>query len=283
MSVKIIECPRDAMQGMQRFVPTEVKVQYLKALLEVGYDTIDCGSFVSPKAIPQMRDTAAVLEQIEDKKNTHFSVIVANKRGIDEACKNSKVDHLGFPFSISETFQKRNTNSSIEASFATVEYLVEQADKHHKKVVIYISMGFGNPYKDAWSPALVTHYVGRLMELGIPFFSISDTVGVSDAVKISRVFNELIPSFEEIEFGAHFHTRKDNWREKVEAAYTSGCKRFDGAILGYGGCPMAKDELVGNMPTEFLISYLEEKNVHHGLDLNRFDKAKYLATQIFHA
>ena len=283
MSVKIIECPRDAMQGLQRFVPTEIKVQYLNALLEVGFDTIDCGSFVSPKAIPQMRDTEEVLEQIEDKKNTQFSVIVANKRGIDDACNNVKVDHLGFPFSISETFQKRNTNSSIEDSFDTVKYLVEKAEKAGKKIVIYISMGFGNPYDDEWSPSLVTDYVGRLSELGIPYFSISDTVGVSNPEKIKNVFEELIPAYKNVEFGAHFHTRKDNWKEKVEAAFLSGCKRFDGAILGYGGCPMAKDELVGNMPTEFLVQFLEEKRVEHGLDLNQFNQAKHLATQVFSA
>ena len=280
MDIKIIECPRDAMQGLSWFVPTQTKIDYINALLKVGYHTLDCGSFVSPKAIPQMRDTQEVLDKI-DPSETRLSVIVANRRGIDDAVQHARVNYLGFPFSVSETFQQRNTNSSIEDSLEVVRYLIDQAGEHNKEVVIYISMGFGNNYGDYWGPEVVEDWVGRLADLGIQSFSISDTVGVSNADTIQSVFNSLNASYTTPEFGAHFHTRADDWEEKVEAAWRNGCRRFDGAIKGFGGCPMAEDDLVGNMPTENLIAYLEKNNIEHGLNMNQFNKVMLQANNIF--
>ena len=268
------------MQGLERFVPTDLKVDYLNALLKVGYHTLDCGSFVSPRAIPQMRDTAEVLDRIDSDSSTLLSVIVANERGIDDAVQHDRVTYLGYPFSISETFQQRNTNRSVEESLPVVEHLLTQTSKAGKEVVIYISMGFGNPYGDAWQPDLVASWVERLIAMGITSFSISDTVGVSDADKITSVF-ELLRAFDQAEFGAHFHTRPDDWKEKVDAAWKSGCARFDGAISGFGGCPMAADKLVGNMPTENLISYFDQAGISTGLDEARFNEARVLAAQIF--
>lgn len=280
MNVKIIECPRDAMQGLHWFVPTQTKIDYLNSLLKVGYHTIDCGSFVSPKVIPQMRDTIEVLDNLNDSE-TKLSVIVANKRGIDDAVKHLKVNYLGFPFSISETFQQRNTNQSITESLDVVKYLVDQSKKHEKEVVIYISMGFGNNYGDDWNADIVEDWVGKIEEIGVDSFSISDTVGVSDAAKIKAVFEKLNKSFKNSEFGAHFHTRKDNWKEKVETAWQHGCRRFDGALKGFGGCPMAEDKLVGNMPTENLVQFFDENNIDHNLDLKNFAKSAVLAGTIF--
>ena len=254
--IKIIECPRDAMQGLQRFIPTALKVEYLNKLLKVGFHTIDCASFVSPKAIPQLSDSREVLDQIDfESSPTKLSVIVANSRGARDASSIEQVDYLGYPFSISEQFQQRNTNKSITESVDVVKEILDLCDSNGKEMVIYISMGFGNPYGEEWSSQLVVDWVGRLIELGLKDFSISDTVGVSQPKQIKSVFEQLINSFDNAEFGAHFHTRADNWKEKVEAAYSKGCKRFDGAIKGFGGCPMAKDDLVGNMPTENLIDY----------------------------
>jgi hydroxymethylglutaryl-CoA lyase len=280
MDVKIIECPRDAMQGMSLFVPTKTKIEYLNALLKVGYHTLDCGSFVSPQAIPQMRDTQEVLDNLEDS-STRLSVIVANRRGVNDAVKHDRVQYLGYPFSISETFQQRNTNKSIADSFDMVKYLLDKSTKNDKEVVIYISMGFGNPYGDDWNVSIVEDWVGKLTDLGIDSFSISDTVGISTPSDISNVFNALIGNYGKAEFGAHFHTRPDEWQEKIDSAYKSGCRRFDGAIKGYGGCPMAKDELVGNMPTENMVSYFDTNDVTHGLDAMAFDKALQIAQHIF--
>lgn len=280
MDVKIIECPRDAMQGMSLFVPTKTKIEYLNALLKVGYHTLDCGSFVSPKAIPQMRDTQEVLDNLEDS-STRLSVIVANRRGVNDAVKHNRVHYLGYPFSISETFQQRNTNKSIADSFDMVEYLLDKSTKNDKEVVIYISMGFGNPYGDDWNVSIVEDWVGKLTDLGVDSFSISDTVGISTPSEISNVFTALIGNFGTAEFGAHFHTRPDEWQEKIDSAYKSGCRRFDGAIKGYGGCPMAKDELVGNMPTENMVGYFDTNDVTHGLDAVAFDKALQIAQHIF--
>jgi len=280
MDVKIIECPRDAMQGMSLFVPTKTKIEYLNALLKVGYHTLDCGSFVSPKAIPQMRDTQEVLDNLEDS-STRLSVIVANRRGVNDAVKHDRVQYLGYPFSISETFQQRNTNKSIADSFDMVKYLLDKSTKNDKEVVIYISMGFGNPYGDDWNVSIVEDWVGKLTDLGIDSFSISDTVGISTPSDISNVFNALIGNYGKAEFGAHFHTRPDEWQEKIDSAYKSGCRRFDGAIKGYGGCPMAKDELVGNMPTENMVSFFDTNDVTHGLDAMAFDKALQIAQHIF--
>jgi hydroxymethylglutaryl-CoA lyase len=280
MDVKIIECPRDAMQGMSLFVPTKTKIEYLNALLKVGYHTLDCGSFVSPQAIPQMRDTQEVLDNLEDS-STRLSVIVANRRGVNDAVKHDRVQYLGYPFSISETFQQRNTNKSIADSFDMVKYLLDKSTKNDKEVVIYISMGFGNPYGDDWNVSIVEDWVGKLTDLGIDSFSISDTVGISTPSDISNVFNALIGNYGKAEFGAHFHTRPDEWQEKIDSAYKSGCRRFDGAIKGYGGCPMAKDELVGNMPTENMVTYFDTNDVTHGLDAMAFDKALQIAQHIF--
>lgn len=280
MDVKIIECPRDAMQGMSLFVPTKTKIEYLNALLKVGYHTLDCGSFVSPKAIPQMRDTQEVLDQIDDS-NTRLSVIVANRRGVNDAVSQERVHYLGYPFSISETFQQRNTNKSISDSFDMVKYLLDKSTKNNKEVVIYISMGFGNPYGDDWNVSIVEDWVGKLADLGIDSFSISDTVGISTPKAIQDVFTALIGNYGAAEFGSHFHTRPDEWEEKVDAAFKSGCRRFDGAIKGYGGCPMAKDELVGNMPTENMVRYFDTNDVNHGLDAVAFDKALQIAQHIF--
>jgi hydroxymethylglutaryl-CoA lyase len=267
--VKIVECPRDAMQGILDFIPTKTKIAYLNELLKVGFHTIDCGSFVSPRAIPQMRDTHAVLDAIDlSNTDTKLSVIVANERGVTDAIKFSQVDYLGFPFSISETFQQRNTNKSIEDSFDTVKFTLDKCASVEKEMVVYISMGFGNPYGDEWSTGVVTDWVGRLRELGVVHFSLSDTVGVSTPNSIASVFKAMHSEFIDAEFGAHFHTTAEAWKEKIESAYKNGCKLYDGAIKGYGGCPMAKDDLVGNMPTERLIDFF-------GIDKLKLKKAPF--------
>ena len=278
--VKIIECPRDAMQGILDFIPTQLKIDYLNALLKVGFHTLDCGSFVSPKAIPQMQDTTQVLEHLELANcDTKLSVIVANQRGAEDAVLHPQVDYLGFPFSVSEVFQKRNTNSTILESVDMVKYINDLCLKREKEMVVYISMGFGNPYNEAWSPEIVSEWVAELYDLGIKYFSLSDTVGVSKVESISALFSGLLNDFPNAEFGAHFHTRVEDWREKVDAAYKNGCKRFDGAIKGYGGCPMAKDDLVGNMPTERLIDYFGFDELK--LKKTPFEEAFLIAESIF--
>jgi hydroxymethylglutaryl-CoA lyase len=282
MSVKIIECPRDAMQGIHRFIPTDLKIKYLNQLLKVGYHTLDCASFVSPKAIPQLADSTEVLNKIEWKSSkTKLSVIVANRRGVDLATQHEMVHYLGFPFSISEEFQKRNTNKSIEEAVSVVEYTQKQAIASGKKMVVYISMGFGNNYGEAWDIDLVGQWVNRLAKYGVDSFSISDTVGVATPEKIENVYELLLSEFPSLEFGAHFHTTENSWREKVTAAWNSGCSRFDGAIGGYGGCPMAEDDLVGNMPTERLVQFFSENQEEHGLNLDEFEKARVMSAQIF--
>jgi hydroxymethylglutaryl-CoA lyase len=265
--VKIIECPRDAMQGLHDFIPTALKAKYINQLLKVGFDTIDFGSFVSPKAIPQMRDTSLLLDFLDiSEGGTKLLAIVANQRGAEEACQFEKISYLGYPFSISETFQKRNTNASILESLERAEYIQNLCIAKNKKLVAYLSMGFGNPYGDEWNFEVVKNWIDKLMALDIKIISLSDTIGIADAEKISEVFNKIIPNYPEIEFGAHFHTTPDTWYEKVDAAFKNGCKRFDGAIKGYGGCPMAKDDLTGNMPTENIISYLENEGILFKLD-----------------
>jgi len=254
--LKLIECPRDAWQGHYPFIPTEKKIRYLNLLLQVGFDTLDFGSFVSPKAMPQVSDTAAIVGQLDlSQSKTKLLAIVANERGAQQACAFEEIAYLGYPFSISETFQLRNTNAGMAESVERVEAIQTLCSKHKKKLVIYISMGFGNPYGDLWSPELARRWIEELAGLGIKIFSLSDTVGVARPKDILSLFAELIPAHPELEFGAHFHTKPLNWLEKVEAAYTSGCRRFDGALLGYGGCPMAQDALVGNMPTERLLEF----------------------------
>ena len=248
--IKIIECPRDAMQGLHDFVPTETKTAYINKLLKVGFDTLDFGSFVSPKAIPQLRDTAEVLKGLElDERKTKLLAIVANQRGAEDASNFEEISYLGYPFSISETFQLRNTNASLAESLLRVESIQNICVKTGKKMVAYISMGFGNPYGDLWNVDVVQKWVNTLADLDIRILSLSDTIGVADSKTIEYLFSNLIPTYPDVEFGAHFHTTANTWHEKIDAAYKNGCKRFDGALKGYGGCPMAKDDLTGNMPT----------------------------------
>lgn len=280
--IKLIECPRDAMQGIHTFIPTDVKARYINQLLKVGFDTIDFGSFVSPKAIPQMRDTGAVLEQLDlTGVNTNLLAIVANKRGAEDACHFEQIDYLGYPFSISNTFQVRNTNSTIEESLHRVEQIQEIGTANGKKLVIYISMGFGNPYGDPWNVEIVQGWVDRLADMGIRIMALSDTIGVSNPENISYLFSNLIPPFPDVEFGAHLHTTPATWREKVEAAYLSGCRRFDGALKGYGGCPMAKDDLTGNMPMENILLYLDDNEIDAQVDRRAFLKALAMVSEVF--
>lgn len=280
--IKLIECPRDAMQGLKPFIPTENKAAYINQLLEVGFDTIDFGSFVSPKAIPQMRDTADVLQKLDlSNTNSQLLAIVANKRGANDAVQFPEIKYLGYPFSISETFQLRNTNSTIEESIERVKVIQEICTKHQKKLVVYISMGFGNPYGDPWNVDIVQKWVDQLVAMDIKILQLSDTIGVAGPENISYLFKNLIPNYPNIEFGAHFHTLPHNWEEKIHAAYTNGCKRFDGAIKGYGGCPMAKDDLTGNMPTENMVYYFNQKGLSIGIDDQAFSKAMKMAGEVF--
>lgn len=273
-SLDIVECPRDAMQGVKQWIPTERKIQYAQALLKVGFSTLDIGSFVSPKAIPQMRDTATVLNAIDRSESaTELLTIVANVRGAIEACAHSQVDWLGYPFSISENFQMRNTHKTIGASKVVLEQIIDLAQRNNKKLVVYLSMGFGNPYGDPWSPAIVSEWVDYLASLGVTTISLSDTVGTASTGTIEQLFTTLIPAFPNLLFGAHLHTRYSDAIPKVDAAYSSGCRRFDTAIKGYGGCPMAKDELVGNLPTEKLLSYLSTHKIEHQLNPLHFESA----------
>ena len=270
------------MQGIHQFIPTKSKIKYINQLLRVGYHTIDCGSFVSPKAIPQMADTKEVLRGLDlSNSKSKLSCIVANLRGANDAKEFEEVDILGFPFSISETFQRRNTNTSIEESFDMVKSIQDICLKANKKLLIYISMGFGNPYGDPWNVEICQEWVDNLAEIGVKIIALSDTIGVANRQSIKYLYKNLIPPYPDVEFGAHFHTRQDEWREKIEAAYTAGCLRYDGAIKGYGGCPMAKDDLTGNMPTENLYYYFEEENVETGLSSKAFVKAMGMATEIF--
>lgn len=279
--LKIIECPRDAMQGIKDFIPTEKKVQYIQSLLRVGFDTIDFGSFVSPKAIPQMVDTAEVLAQLDlSKTSSKLLAIIANTRGANDACLHSEIDYLGYPFSISENFQMRNTHKTIAQSVVTLSEILEAANKHDKEVVVYISMGFGNPYGDPWNVDIVGEWTERLSTMGVKILSLSDTIGSSNPESIDYLFSNLIPKYPDIEFGAHLHTTPSTWFEKIDAAYKAGCTRFDGAIQGFGGCPMAKDELTGNMPTEKLLSYFTS-NKNNNLNAMSFESAYNEATKIF--
>lgn len=280
--VKLIECPRDAMQGIHEFIPTEKKVNYINSLLKVGFDTIDFGSFVSPKAIPQMRDTAEVLKQLDlDGTRSKLLAIIANVRGAQDAVAFDEITYLGFPFSISETFQQRNTNSSIAESLKRVEEIQQLCVTSNKQLVVYISMAFGNPYGDEWSSDIAIKWTKKLADLGIRIIALADTIGVSNPENISYLFSSLIPEFPYVQIGAHLHTTPDTWEEKVRAAYDNGCRRFDSAIKGYGGCPMAKDELVGNMPTEKVLGFLEKNKISTNIDRQAFDKAYCLALSTF--
>ncbi|WP_340203346.1 hydroxymethylglutaryl-CoA lyase [Ascidiimonas sp. W6] len=280
--VKLIECPRDAMQGIKDFIPTAEKAQYIQSLLRVGFDTIDFGSFVSPKAIPQMADTAAVLAQLDlSKTKSKLLAIIANVRGASDAVNHEEIDYLGYPFSISENFQMRNTHKTIQQSVEVLQEILNLADQHNKQVVAYLSMGFGNPYGDPWNVEIVGEWTEKLAAMGVTILSLSDTIGSSTPEIIDYLFSNLIPAYPSIEFGAHLHTTPSSWHEKINAAYKAGCKRFDGAIQGFGGCPMAKDELTGNMPTEKVFSYLTAAKADHGLSAMSFESAYNEATKIF--
>jgi hydroxymethylglutaryl-CoA lyase len=280
--IKIIECPRDAMQGIKTFIPTERKVAYLQSLLRVGFDSLDFGSFVSPKAIPQMADTAEVLARL-DLSQTHSKLlaIIANTKGAELASKHEAIRYLGFPFSISENFQMRNTHKTIAESIVTLHEILEIADQSNKEVVAYLSMGFGNPYGDPWNVDIVGEWTEKLAKMGVKIVSLSDTIGSSTPEVIDYLFSNLIPKYSKIEFGAHLHTTADKWFEKVDAAYKAGCRRFDGAIQGFGGCPMAKDDLTGNMPTEKLLSYFTTQKEPTGTSPMSFESAYNEATKLF--
>ncbi|MDC1451597.1 hydroxymethylglutaryl-CoA lyase [Vicingaceae bacterium] len=280
--LKIIECPRDAIQGIHEFIPTATKTAYLNTLLKVGFDTIDFGSFVSPKAIPQLKDTAEVLTQLNlSETSSKLLAIVANQRGAEDAANFEEIQYLGYPFSISETFQQRNTNSSIEQSLGRIEAIQELCVKNGKELVTYISMGFGNPYGDPFHEDIVANWIEKLGDLDLKIFALSDTIGVSEPQIISRLFSSLVKEYPEFEIGAHLHTTPETWKEKVDAAFKYGCKRFDGAMLGHGGCPMAADDLTGNMATENLVAYFREQGVDLSLDHELFEKARAEAGKIF--
>lgn len=282
MPIKIIECPRDAMQGLNDFIPTEKKIEYINQLLKVGFDTIDFGSFVSPKAIPQLKDTAEVFSRLDfNNSKSKLLAIVANLRGAESACKFNEIKYIGFPFSISETFQNKNTNSSILDSLNAVKQIQELCLTNNKELVIYISMAFGNPYGEEWNTDIVEHWTSQISDIGVKIISLSDTIGIANPESISYLFNKLIPRFSDVEFGAHFHTTIDAWKEKIEAAYLNGCTRFDGAILGFGGCPMATNKLTGNMPTEKIIQYFEELNMELSINKNEFKKSLIESSKIF--
>ena len=277
--MKIIECPRDAMQGISEFIPTDIKAAYINQLLKVGFDTIDFGSFVSPKAIPQLKDTAQVLAQLDlENTNSKLLSIIANTRGGVDACKFQEINYLGFPLSVSEQFQQRNTKKSIAQALSTVEEIQNLSVKNNKELVVYLSMAFGNPYGENYHPDIVAELTEKLHQLEIGIVALSDTIGVSSPTNIAPLFSTLIQEYPTIEFGAHFHTTPDKWEEKVESAYQNGCRRFDAALKGYGGCPMAKDDLVGNMPTEKLITYFTEDL---GLNPLELEKSLALSSTVF--
>ncbi len=281
-SIKIIECPRDAMQGIKTFIPTEEKVAYIQSLLRVGFDTIDFGSFVSPKAIPQMVDTAEVLAQLDlSQTSSKLLAIIANTKGAELASAHKEIQYLGYPFSISENFQMRNTHKTIAESLVTLQEILDIANSTNKEVVAYLSMGFGNPYGDPWNVEIVSEWTERLSNMGVRILSLSDTVGSSTPDIIEYLFSHLIPQYPQIEFGAHLHTTPEKWFEKVNAAYKAGCLRFDGAIQGFGGCPMAKDDLTGNMPTEKLLSYFTAEKISTNTSPMSFESSYNEATKIF--
>jgi len=281
--MKIIECPRDAMQGLHEFIDTDKKVKYINQLLQVGFDTLDMGSFVSPTAIPQMRDTAEVINKIDlSNTNTKLLTIVGNERGAKQASQFDEISYLGFPFSISDTFQKRNINSTIQDSFHRAEEILNCCVIKQKELVVYISMAFGNPYGDPWDADIVLEWAHKLHnELGVDIISLSDTIGVADPKTIDYLFTSLIPELPKVEFGAHLHTTPNTWEEKVHAAVKAGCVRYDGALKGFGGCPMAKDDLTGNMPTENLVDYFDRKKIETNLDNDALAKSLALTSDVF--
>jgi hydroxymethylglutaryl-CoA lyase len=281
-SLKLIECPRDAMQGIVHPIPTATKIEYLNQLLRVGFDTLDFGSFVSPKAIPQLADTADVLAGLDlTNTSTKLLAIVANARGAHDAVKHDAIQYLGYPFSISETFQIRNTRKTIAESVELVRDMQALCEETGKELVVYISMGFGNPYNDPWSPALAADWVEKIARIGVRTISLADTVGTADAATIQPIFEELIPRFPDVEFGAHFHARAEERISKLKASWEGGCRRFDSAMMGFGGCPFAEDELVGNIATESLVEWLQSMDVETGLDKEAFGKAMVMAQNVF--
>ena len=280
--IQVVECPRDAMQGIAEFIPTEMKAEYINMLLKVGFHTIDFGSFVSPKAIPQMRDSAAVLSKLNlDDTNSKLLAIVANSRGAEQAASFDEIQYLGYPFSVSETFQQRNTKCSIEDSLILVDQMQNLATQQNKELVVYLSMAFGNPYSEDWHPDIVAKWTEVITNMGVKTLALSDTIGVSTKETISPLFSQLIPEFKEVTFGAHLHTTAETWHDKVLSAYQSGCTRFDTAIQGFGGCPMATDALTGNMPTEKMLSFLNEHKEVSGLNALAFESAYNKAREVF--
>jgi hydroxymethylglutaryl-CoA lyase len=280
--LKLIECPRDAMQGMETFVPTQLKTDYINMLLDCGFDTIDFGSFVSPKAIPQMRDTAEVLKGLNLNDNTKLLAIIANERGAEDALSFEEIDYLGYPFSVSEVFQMRNTNSSIEQSLSRVERIQELVQSKSKKLVVYLSMGFGNPYDETWSPELVLNWARVLHEkIGIEILAPSDTIGCATPDVVSGLFETLLKELKEVEFGAHLHARKENATVLLDAAYSVGCRRFDSAIRGFGGCPMAKDDLTGNIATEDVLRHFKGEFIETHISEENFENALNFSYRIF--
>ncbi|MEL6630985.1 MAG: hydroxymethylglutaryl-CoA lyase [Bacteroidota bacterium] len=280
--IKVIECPRDAMQGIHHPIPTETKIAYINHLLKVGFDTIDFGSFVSPKAVPQMADTQEVLAGLDlSETNSKLLAIVANLRGAEAACQHPEITYLGYPFSISETFQQRNTRRGIAESLELVKQIQQLCVANGKELVVYISMGFGNPYGDPWSPEIVHQWAGKLMDLGIKIISLADTVGLADPETISPVFARLYQDFETVEFGAHFHSHPDKREEKIKAAWDEGCRRFDVAVKGFGGCPFAEDELVGNIATESFFAFCTKQGIQLPIDPSAWQVALTFAPQVF--
>ncbi len=270
------------MQGIKKFIPTEQKVAYINALLKVGFDTLDMGSFVSPKWIPQMADTTEVLSKIDiSETKSKLSVVVANVRGAEDAVKFDSLTYLGFPFSISETFQLRNTNAGLDVAYETAEKMVKISNAHNKQFIAYLSMAFGNPYGDEWNVEVAEKWVRKLQQIGVNYIMLSDTIGVADEGSIEYFFKNITALFPDVDFGAHFHTTPTTWEKKIEAAYKNGCRRFDGAIKGYGGCPMAKDDLTGNIPTENMVYYFEKIGETTGLNIEAFNEAMQLANHIF--
>jgi hydroxymethylglutaryl-CoA lyase len=281
-TLKVIECPRDAMQGMKDFVPTDLTTEYINLLLKCGFDTIDFGSFVSPKAIPQMRDTAAVLKELNLNERSKLLAIVANERGAEDALQFSEIDYLGYPFSVSEVFQMRNTNATIEESLERVENIQNMVTNKGKKLVVYLSMGFGNPYDEIWNPELVLKWSKVLNEKhGVEILALSDTIGIAKEKDVSDLFKVLKSELKQVEFGAHFHTRPETTNKLIKVAYDAGCRRFDSAIRGFGGCPMAKDDLTGNLPTEALLNWFNDSNIEHSISSQAFDEAYQFSSRIF--
>ncbi|MDX8567940.1 hydroxymethylglutaryl-CoA lyase [Elizabethkingia sp. HX XZB] len=279
----ITECPRDAMQGWPELIPTNKKIDYMNSLMDVGYDILDCGSFVNPRMVPQMADSGEVVDNIDkSRSNTKLSVVIANFRGAEKALEHEKIDYLGFPFSISETFQHRNTNKSREEAFTEVQRIFDLTKSKNKDLILYFSMAFGNPYGEMWKWQDVEEWAQRFSDMGVKTVMLSDTTGVSDAETIALLFSKIPPLFPNIEFGAHFHNRYEDSYKKLKAAYDNGCRRFDTAIKGIGGCPMAKDELVGNMPTEQLINFLQVEKIDNRLNLLNFESSYNQAKDIFH-